>query len=350
MSDKQTILIVDDTPDNISLLNGLLKDSYRTKIATSGEKALRIAVADSPPDLVLLDVMMPEMDGFEVCRRLKENPQTKDIPVIFLTALSQVEDEKRGLEAGAVDFITKPISPPIVESRLKTHLALVQTRREIEKQRDFVRGVFGRYMDGRIVESILENTEPPNLGGKIVEVSILMCDLRGFTTFAETAKPEDAVYALNSYLGVMIDTVSKHGGVLDNIIGDGIMVVFGTPHAKPDDARDAVDCAIAMQQAVPQLNAKLAERGLPPMEMGIGINTGEVIAGNVGSETHMKYSVIGSPVNLASRIEGLTFGGQILISDSTFAEVKDHVRVSGNLRVKVKGVHVPIHIYDVEYL
>ncbi len=349
MSDKPTILIVDDTPDNISLLNGLLKESYRTKIATSGEKALRITHTDNPPDLVLLDVMMPEMDGYEVCRRLKDDPQTRNIPVIFLTALSQVEDEKRGLELGAVDFITKPISPPIVESRLRTHLALVKSRREIEKQRDFVRGVFGRYMDGRIVESILENAEPPNLGGRILKVSILMCDLRGFTTFAETANPEDAVYALNCYLGVMIETVSEHGGVLDNIIGDGIMVVFGTPQARADDAQRAIDCAISMQRAVPKLNARLAERGLPPMEMGIGINTGEVIAGNVGSETHMKYSVIGSPVNLASRIEGLTFGGQILISESTFAEVGDHVPVSGNLRVKVKGLHDPIHIYDVDY-
>ena len=121
-----TILVVDDTPDNLTLMSGLLKDLYRVKVANGGERALRIASSDPPPDLILLDIMMPEMDGYEVCRRLKDDPKTRDIPVIFLTAKSQVEDEARGLEMGAVDYITKPISPPIVLARVKNHLALKQ--------------------------------------------------------------------------------------------------------------------------------------------------------------------------------------------------------------------------------
>src|SRR5205085_6500576 len=122
--ERPTVLVVDDTPDNLVLMSGLLKDEFRVKVANSGERALKIAISESPPDLILLDIMMPEMDGYEVCKRLKSYPQTRRIPVIFLTAMTEVEGETRGLAMGAVDYITKPISPPIVLARVRTHLAL----------------------------------------------------------------------------------------------------------------------------------------------------------------------------------------------------------------------------------
>jgi putative two-component system response regulator len=130
---KQSILVVDDTPDNIDLLSELLKDDYRVRVATSGEKALKIAYSDEPPDLILLDIMMPGLSGLEICRRLKANPDRRGIPVIFVTAMSSVEDEQRGLGLGAVDYITKPISPPIVKARVRTHLALYDQNRELER-------------------------------------------------------------------------------------------------------------------------------------------------------------------------------------------------------------------------
>ncbi len=135
---KATVLVVDDTPDNLALMNGLLKDDYKVKIANSGEKALKIATSDSPPDLILLDIMMPGMDGYDVCQRLKHNPETMNIPVIFLTAKTEAEDEKRGLELGAVDYITKPISPPIVMARVKNHLALKAMADFLRNQNDFL--------------------------------------------------------------------------------------------------------------------------------------------------------------------------------------------------------------------
>lgn len=134
MSQLSTILIVDDTPDNIALLSGLLKDKYKTKIANNGVKALKIASMGTPPDLILLDIMMPEMDGYEVCRRLKEDEKTKDVPVIFLTAKTQVEDEEKGLSLGAVDYIHKPISPPILTARVHTHLQLKEARDFLKNQ------------------------------------------------------------------------------------------------------------------------------------------------------------------------------------------------------------------------
>ncbi len=350
MAQKYTVLIVDDTPDNIALLSGLLRDQYRIKVATGGEKALQIAATSPPPDLVLLDVMMPGMDGYEVCARLKADAGTADIPVIFLTARSDTEDERKGLESGAVDYITKPISPPIVEARIRTQLALVESRREAERQRDFVRKMFGRYMDDRLVDRVLEGEGAPDLVGERARVTILMSDLRGFTSLAEAVRPEDALSMLNTYLGYMLRIISEHDGTIDNIIGDGILVVFGTPQPAQDDARRAVGCALAMQAAMPEINHELERRGLPILAMGIGINSGDVIVGNVGSEAHMKYSVIGSPVNLAARIESLTFGGQVLVSATTYNEVREHFPSNGHLRVKVKGVEDPIHIFDVSAL
>jgi len=137
-TERQTLLIVDDTPDNIALLSGLLKSRYRIKVATQGERALKIAALDPPPDLILLDIMMPGMDGYEVCQRLKENPQTTAIPVIFLTAKAQVEDEEKGLKLGAVDYITKPISPPIVLARIKTHLTLKNARQFLQDRNAYL--------------------------------------------------------------------------------------------------------------------------------------------------------------------------------------------------------------------
>jgi adenylate cyclase len=224
---------------------------------------------------------------------------------------------------------------------------LVETRREVERQRDFVRSTFGRYMDDRLVDRVLAQGQAQDLIGERARVTILMSDLRGFTYLAEGVKPEDALNMLNTYLGVMLQIISDHQGTIDNIIGDGILAVFGTPQPGSEDAAHAVSCAIAMQAAMPEINQTLTELGLPTLTMGIGINTGEVIVGNVGSEAHMKYSVIGSPVNLAARIESLTFGGQILVSATTYEEVKHQVHASGHLRVKVKGIDDPVHIYDV---
>lgn len=210
---------------------------------------------------------------------------------------------------------------------------------------EFIRKVFGQYVTNEVAEEVLNSDGPLSLGGEHRKVTVLMADLRGFTPMTETISPEEVVDALNVFLGTMTKIVMERGGSVDNIIGDAIMAVFGVPATKPDDAARAVACAVEMQNAMASVNAKVVGRDLPELKMGIGLSTGEVVAGNIGSEMRVKYSVIGRTVNLAARIEGISSGGQIFASDTTFNEVSDIVHTAGKLNMKLKGVSqtVPVH-------
>lgn len=212
---------------------------------------------------------------------------------------------------------------------------------------EFIAKALGCYVTDEIAAAVLESPDAMALGGERRNATILMSDLRGFTPLSEKHTPEQVVETLNRYLGTMVDVINNNGGMIDAFIGDAILVVFGVPVSDGNDASRAVACAVEMQLAMESVNHENELHGLPAIEMGIGINTGEVIAGNIGSKKRMKYSVIGSPVNLAARIESLTLGGQILISRSTQREVKGIIRTDGALRVKVKGVAEPVMIYDV---
>ena len=212
---------------------------------------------------------------------------------------------------------------------------------------EFIRKVFGQYVTNEVAEEVLSGEGPLSLGGERRKVTVLMADLRSFTPMAETLSPEEVVDALNVFLGTMTKIVMEHGGSVDNLIGDAIMAVFGIPVAKPDDGARAVACAIEMQNAMASVNASVAGRNLPELQMGIGLSTGEVVAGNIGSEMRVKYSVIGNTVNLAARIEGVTGGGQVFASGETFDEVGDIVRTSGKLNIQLKGMSQPVPVYEV---
>lgn len=346
-SEYPCILIVDDEPVNINILSELLKQNYRTIAAKGGEAALKRLHNGLRPDLILLDVMMPDLSGHEVCQLIKAQPQTADIPIIFITTAIKAEDEAKGLELGAVDYISKPISPSVVLARVRSHLALHYAQRDMQRQRDFVRQVFGRYMGETMVDLVLASPDCLQLGGDKRKVSVLMCDLRNFTVTSETNSPEQVVRMLNSFFSEMVTVVERYNGTIDNFMGDSMLVVFGSPLASRDDAHRAVACAVAMQQAMPALNARHTIEGLPLLAMGIGVNTGEAIIGNIGSHRHMKYSVVGSTVNLAARLQAMAIGGQVLMSTSTFAEIGDKVTLNGHLRVQVKGFGAPFEVYDV---
>lgn len=241
-----------------------------------------------------------------------------------------------------------------LEDVLKLQGALVSAQQDLRKanadlevRNTFIRSVFGRYMTDEVAETILRRPESTALGGEKRKVTILMSDLRGFTPMSEKLSSEQVVEVLNKYLGVMVEVIQRYGGTIDSFIGDGILVVFGAPLSQDDDAERAVACALDMQLAMKDVNTVLRAENLPELAMGIGINTGDVIVGNIGSHKRMKYSIIGSPVNLAARIESFTLGGQILISKETLDQVGNCVRLDGRLRVKVKGVAAPITIYDV---
>lgn len=235
-----------------------------------------------------------------------------------------------------------------LEQRVRERTAdLAQANTDLGKRNDLIRQVFGRYISDRIVAQLLESPEALKLGGERRKITILTSDLRGFTSLSERLQPEEVIDILNLYLKYMADVITKYEGTIDEFMGDGILVLFGAPTVKEDDAIRAVACACAMQLAMGAVNEKMKELGLPPLEMGIGINTGEVVVGNIGSEKRTKYGIVGSQVNLTYRIESYTTGGQILISEATLNDVESIVRIGGQKQVKPKGVKEPITIYEI---
>jgi adenylate cyclase len=210
-----------------------------------------------------------------------------------------------------------------------------------------MRKTFGRYLTNEVVANLLETPSGLRLGGERRKVTVLMSDLRGFSAFSERLPPEKVVTILNIYLGVMAEVVDQHKGTINEFIGDGIFVMFGAPIARLDDSQRAIACAVAMQLAMNSVNDQCRQLGLPDIEMGIGIHTGEVVVGNVGSQKRAKYTVIGSHVNLAARIESYTVGGQILVSESVIQDANYDVQIDGQLRVEPKGIRDPITLYEV---
>ena len=350
---KAKILIVDDVLANIKVLKETLKTDFKIIFALNGNKAIEIVKSD-PPDLILLDIMMPDMDGYEVCRILKSDPKTRNIPIIFLTARTDTEDETKGLQLGAVDYIVKPINPAIVSARVNTHLNLAnrtaelrQSLTDLDLRNRFIRQTFGRYLSDEIVNSILENPSGMNLGGEKRNVTILMSDIRGFTPICESLPPEDVVGLLNIYLGKMTDIIFKYQGTIDEFLGDGILTIFGAPIQREDDAVRAVACALEMQLAMEEVNLLNQQKKYPQISIGVGINTGNLVVGNIGSFKRTKYGAVGHNINLTSRIESYTKGGQILISAQTLSACGPILHINESFNVTPKGVKDPITIFDI---
>lgn len=218
------------------------------------------------------------------------------------------------------------------------------------RQRDFIRDTFGRYVSPEVARTVLESPEGLRLGGEKRDVTILMSDLRGYTRLAEAGDPTVVVQVLNGYLGRMTDIVIEHGGTIDEFIGDAILAIFGAPLPHADHAERAAACAIAMQLAMEGVNRDHAARGLPRLEMGIGLNTGEAVVGNIGSEKRAKYSVVGNTINLAARVQACTVGGQVLLSAATYARIREIAEVCPPLPVEVKGIREPLLLYELRAL
>ena len=359
--EKPRVLIVDDTPENIHILMGILKDQNTVLVAINGEKALKIAAMDPSPDLILLDIMMPDMDGYEVCTKLKANPRTANIPVLFVTALTSDENEAKGLELGALDYITKPFNPALIKARVKNHLELKKYSDQLEEMvrektnelmitleaKVKLQEVFGRYLSDEVVSKLIATPEALKLGGEKKEITIMMSDLRGFTSLSESLPPEAAMSILNNYLIYMIDIIQKYHGTILEFIGDAIMAIFGAPLSTDDHAARAVVCALEMQLAMEEVNQWNLENCFPEIEMGIGINTGPIIVGNIGSEKRTKYGCVGRHVNLTSRIESYTLGGQILISGDTLERCSATLMINEQLEVHPKGLKHSISIYNI---
>jgi len=236
-----------------------------------------------------------------------------------------------------------------LESRIRERTGdLINANEDLEKRNILIRQVFGRYLSDEIVTNLLDNPQSFHLGGERRKITILTSDLRGFTSISECLSSEEVITILNIYLESMADIITQYQGSINEFMGDGILVLFGAPTERDDDSLRAIACAIKMQLAIGTVNQKLKKLGFPQLEMGIGINTGLVVVGNIGSEKRSKYGIVGSQVNLTYRIESYTIGGQVFISESTLRESGSIVSVRGQKQVQAKGVKEPITIYDIE--
>lgn len=355
MSKKTRILIVDDNEDNLDLLSRrLVKKGFDVVAVDSALDALT-CIEDLPAfDLVLLDIMMPVMSGTEALQKIRLQHSSSELPVIMATAKNQSGDIIESLSLGANDYVTKPVDFPVLLARIETQLSLrsahceiKQLVRKLEDRNNFIREVFGRFMHDDIVDELLNQPDALRLGGDVKNVSILYADLRDFTASSASLNPKQTVHYLNNYLGVMSKVVEDHRGTVNEFYGDGILAYFGAPVDDEYHALNAIKCAIAMQKAVPQINAINLQQGLPPIAMGIGINSGDVVVGNVGSEKHTKYGVIGSEVNLAARIESQSMAGQVLVSQSTFEATQAHFHFADSQQATLKGFEQPQLIHEV---
>ena len=271
----------------------------------------------------------------------------KSKALFMTTSFLQIEQSSSKKKLGVIAVFSDVTELEGLRDAVKAMEKIKELNNQLEIRNQFISETFGRYLSDDIVASFLEKPETLELGGKKKPTTIVMTDLRGFTTMSEQLPPETVVNMLNNYLAKMIDIIYEYNGTILEFIGDAIMVIFGAPIWCEDHAAKAVACAISMQSAMDEVNRWNQENGFPEIEMGIGINTGDVIIGNIGSEKRTKYGAIGRHVNLTARVESYTVGGQILISPGTKESIKTELKIQGEMLVTPKGIKKPIIIYDI---
>ena len=314
------------------------------------------------PTVILQDLHMPsEKIGLELLRKFKTDPATSDVPLIILSANETPLIKAETFSKGANDYMVKLPDRLEIVARIRYHSgayinrlerneaysALLKSQKQLEVRNRFIRKTFGRYISDEIVEEVLETPGGLRLGGEKRIVTVLMADLRGFTSLSEEMSAENVVEMLNIFLEAMTEIILEYHGTINTFIGDAVMVVFGAPQKRDDDAMRAVTCALVMQKKMSDVNRQSLKKGYPQLKMGIGINTGEVVAGNIGSQKRLKYDFIGHNVNIASRIESYSIGGQILISQKTLQACKLKLTIDSQIQVVAKGIKKPILIYDI---
>lgn len=367
------ILIADDNPANLDILRTrLAAQGYEILTASDGEEALRLA-RDQQSDLMLLDVMMPKLDGIEVCRRLKGDASLPFMPIIIVTAKSDTKDVVAGLEAGADEYLTKPVDQTALVARVKSML-------QIKKLQDMTReqtaqlqsqasqlAEWNRTLERRVAEQLAELERlsqlkrffSPHLAELIVssgqeqlmeshrrEITVVICDLRGFTAFAETAEPEEVTRVLREYHSAVGPLIFCFGATLEHFAGDGLVAFFNDPLPCPDPAARAVRMAVAMQRAVGELTQGWRRLGYD-LGFGVGIALGYATLGQIGFEGQFQYGAIGSVLNLASRLCDQASAGQTLITQRVCAEVEGFAEIESVGEFSLKGFHKPVSAFQV---
>jgi adenylate cyclase len=357
------VLLVDDQPIIGEAVRRLLATEKDIIFRYCSDPTAALHVANEfAPTVILQDLVMPDIDGLMLVRFFRANAATRHIPLIVLSTREEPKVKAEAFALGANDYLVKLPDKLELIARIRYHSkgyisllerndaykALEQMANQLQLHNRFIRKTFGRYLTDDVVKSLLESPEGLKLGGERRKITLVMTDLRGFTSMAGRLAPEQVVTMLNRYLGTMVEVIQTYQGTIDEFIGDAIFVLFGAPIQRDDDAERAVACAMAMQLAMEKVNAQNRADDLPEVEMGIGLHTGEVVVGNIGSDRRAKYGVVGSHVNLTARIESYTVGGQVLISETTRQEIGPLVKVAEQIEVAAKGIDKPIIIYNAQ--
>ncbi len=379
---RPNILVVDDTRANLRLLVNILGEyGYKARPAPNGRLALSTAQAE-PPDLILLDIQMPDMDGYQVCEALKADERTRHIPVIFVSALSETLDKVKAFALGGVDYVSKPFQVEEVLARVETHLRLSQLQRELTRQNEQMKAEIAerkrveqelqrandeleRRVEARTAELVRLNAAyerfvprelvsflqkqsivDVQLGDQIErEMTILFSDIRDFTSLSESMSPQANFNFINTYLSYIGPVIRRHRGFIDKYMGDAVMALF------PDQAEDALQAAIDMLDEVANYNAYRWQRGQRAIRTGIGLHTGDLMLGIIGQVERLEGTVISDAVNTAARIEGLTklYGASLLVSEKTLfgLSAPNRYRFRFLDKVKVKGKQEPISVFEI---
>jgi class 3 adenylate cyclase len=353
------ILVVDDDAGNREVLEELLRlRGHPVVTAASGPEALELVKKD-PPDLVLLDVTMPGMSGYEVCEALRADPATRLLPIVIVTALEGQEEKIRAIEAGADDFLNKPISPTELIARVKSLLRIKELHdqlaawgrnleQRVEQQVEQLQRIsrLKRYLAPQIADIIMQAGDERLLEGHRREISVVFCDLRAFTAFSETAEPEEVMAVLQEYHAVMGVLVFKFEGTVGHFAGDGMMVFFNDPIPRADHLERAVQMTLEMRESMQALKARWHKLGYN-LDQGVGVAIGYATLGKIGFEGRLDYSAIGSVCNLSARLCVEAKGGQILIPHRVAALMEDVIETEPVGELTLKGFHKPVAAYNV---
>ncbi|HEX2541370.1 MAG TPA: adenylate/guanylate cyclase domain-containing protein [Caldimonas sp.] len=334
------LLVADDNKVNRLLLTRSLElQGHTVASAPNGRVALEMLRAGGF-DLLLLDMEMPEMNGFEVLEQLIADRALRDLPVIVTSSLEGLANVVRCIELGAEDYLPKPVNAVLLKARIG---ACLEKKRLRDQQKEMIR----RFATSEVAQDLQDSGFA--LEGRRVRGSVLFCDIRGFTSLVESQPPEETIELLNTFYTLMFDAISGHGGVVNQMIGDGLMAIFGAPLPLADHAASAVRAALEMVELIELLDAEREEAGKAPIRVGIGIATGEMIAGYTGTQQRATYTCIGDTVNLAARLESHTKVAlrAILVDADTCAELGERIATERLGPVMFRGKALPVEVYSV---
>ncbi len=334
------LLIVDDNKVNRLLLGrSLEQQGHSIAFAENGRQALEMLHAQ-PFDLVILDVLMPELDGYQVLEQIVADQRLRHIPVIMASSMDELDLVARCIEIGAEDYLHKPVNPVLLKARVSSSL-------EKKRLRDQQRSLIRKFATEEVAEDLEQSGFA--LGGKFVEATVMFSDIRSFTTIAESQSPADTIELLNTYYALMFDAINGHGGTVNQMAGDGLMAIFGAPLPCADRCARAVRAALEMIELVELFNQDQAAQGKVQIRIGIGVASGPVIAGYTGTQHRATYTCVGDTVNLAARLEAHTkvVGQPILIDENTQSELNGDLQVVDQGPVQVKGKTQSVRVFSV---